>query len=52
MKKTYVLDTNVILENPDCIHESFDENDLVIPLIVIEELDNGIRKNKGNSMVN
>jgi len=46
MKKIYVLDTNVLLENPDCITESFDENDLVIPLTVIEELD-GLKKAQG-----
>lgn len=40
MKKTYVLDTNILLENPDCLIESFDDNDLIIPLTVIEELDN------------
>lgn len=38
MKKTYVLDTNVLLDDPNCIR-AFEENDLVIPLIVIEEID-------------
>jgi len=40
MKKIYVLDTNVLLEDPDCIIKGFEENDLVIPLTVTEELDN------------
>lgn len=38
MKKTYVLDTNVLLSDPDCIG-AFEDNDLIIPLAVIEELD-------------
>jgi len=40
MKKIYVLDTNVLLDNPDAVIESFEENDVVLPLTVIEELDN------------
>jgi len=39
MLKTYVLDTNVLLHNPMAIH-SFSDNDVVIPLPVIEEIDN------------
>lgn len=38
MKKTYVLDTNVLLSDPNCIH-SFEDNDLIIPVLVLEELD-------------
>ena len=38
MKKTYVLDTNVLLSDPNSIF-SFEDNDLVIPLAVLEELD-------------
>lgn len=38
MKKTYVLDTNVLLSDPDSIH-SFQDNDLLIPILVLEELD-------------
>lgn len=38
MKKTYVLDTNVILHNPHAIL-SFEDNDIVIPDVVIDELD-------------
>lgn len=37
-KKNYVLDTNVILHDPKCI-ESFQDNDLYIPITVLEELD-------------
>ncbi len=39
MPKTYVLDTNVLLHNPMAIH-AFSDNDVVIPLPVIEEIDN------------
>ncbi len=38
MKKTFVLDTNVILHNADSI-KSFADNEVVIPIDVIEELD-------------
>jgi len=38
MKKTYVLDTNVLIHNPKAV-ESFEDNTVVIPLAVIEELD-------------
>ena len=36
--KTFVLDTNVLLHDPDSIF-SFKDNKVVIPMIVIEELD-------------
>lgn len=38
MKKTYVLDTNVLLSDPNSIF-SFQENDVIIPMAVLEELD-------------
>jgi PhoH-like ATPase len=38
LKKKFVLDTNVILTDPRCIYK-FDDNDIYIPLIVIEEVD-------------
>jgi len=37
-KKIFVLDTNVIISDPKAIF-NFDEHDIVIPIIVIEELD-------------
>jgi len=37
-KKTYVLDTNVLLSDPNSIF-SFQENDVIIPMVVLEELD-------------
>ena len=39
MQKTYVIDTNVLLHNPKALF-SFEENEVVIPLAVIEEIDN------------
>jgi PhoH-like ATPase len=39
VKKNFVLDTNVILHDPRSIF-SFDDNDVVIPIYVIEEIDN------------
>ncbi len=38
MKKTFVLDTNVLLHNSNCV-EAFADNTVVIPMAVIEELD-------------
>lgn len=40
-KKNYVLDTNVLLENENCIEilRNGEENDIYIPATVIEELD-------------
>lgn len=38
VKKTYVLDTNVVLHDPLAIYK-FEENDVVIPIFVIEEVD-------------
>jgi PhoH-like ATPase len=38
MKKVFVLDTNILLSNPESIFK-FEENDIVIPISVIEEID-------------
>ncbi|MHC1738311.1 MAG: PhoH family protein [Ignavibacteriaceae bacterium] len=46
--KTFVLDTNVILHDASCINQ-FQENDIVIPLIVIEEIDHFKR---GSQVIN
>lgn len=37
-RKTFVIDTNVLLHDPEAI-KRFKENDVVIPLMVLEELD-------------
>ncbi|TVR69318.1 MAG: PhoH family protein [Marinilabiliales bacterium] len=47
-KKTFVLDTNVLLHDYKCIYR-FQENDLVIPIVVLEELD---RLKRGNDLIN
>ncbi|MCC3144829.1 PhoH family protein [Halanaerobium sp. Z-7514] len=39
MKKIFVLDTNVLLNNPRAIF-SFEDNEVIIPLAVLEEIDN------------
>ena len=38
MRKTYILDTNVLLHDPDSLF-SFEDNAIVLPLSVVEELD-------------
>ncbi|NMB34544.1 MAG: PhoH family protein [Clostridium sp.] len=38
MKKTFVLDTNVLLQTPFALY-SFGDNNIVIPEVVLEELD-------------
>ncbi|HET9554281.1 MAG TPA: PIN domain-containing protein, partial [Anaeromyxobacteraceae bacterium] len=39
MKKNFVLDTNVLLHDPRALY-GFDDNDVVVPIHVIEEIDN------------
>jgi PhoH-like ATPase len=46
--KSFILDTNVILHDASSIHQ-FQENDVVIPLTVIEELDHFKR---GSQVIN
>ncbi len=36
--KTFVLDTNVLVHDPNCVYK-FQENEVVIPMMVLEELD-------------
>src|SRR4051812_21166712 len=38
MRKNFVLDTNVLLHDPRSLY-SFDDNSVVIPIYVIEEID-------------
>lgn len=47
-KKNFVLDTNVILHDYDCL-KNFEENDIYIPIVVLEELD---KFKKGNEQIN
>ena len=37
-KKIFILDTNVLLHDYTCIY-NFEENDVIIPIVVLEELD-------------
>ena len=46
--KNFVLDTNVILHDHKCIY-NFEENNIYIPIVVLEELD---RFKKGNDQIN
>jgi len=48
LKKIFVLDTSVILYNHNSIN-SFDDNDVAIPITVLEELD---QFKKGNDTIN
>ncbi|NDV84341.1 PhoH family protein [Bacteroides sp. 51] len=47
-KKNFVLDTNVILHDYDCL-KNFEENDIYLPIVVLEELD---KFKKGNEQIN
>ena len=47
-KKNFVLDTNVILHDYKCIY-NFQENDIYLPIVVLEELD---KFKKGNEQIN
>ncbi|NLO69077.1 MAG: PhoH family protein [Bacteroidales bacterium] len=47
-KKLFVLDTNVLLHDYKCIYQ-FEENDIMLPITVLEELD---KFKKGNDQIN
>jgi len=46
--KIFVLDTNVLLHDHECLFK-FQENDIIIPIVVLEELDHFKR---GNDLIN
>ena len=48
LTKIFVLDTNVILHDHNCIYQ-FKDNDIIIPLTVLEELD---KFKRGNDPIN
>lgn len=54
MKKNYIIDTNVLLENDNCIEilRNGEENDIFIPATVIEELDKLKRDKRKRHQVN
>ena len=47
-RKIFVLDTNVILHDSSCLY-NFQENDIILPITVLEELDHF---KKGNETIN
>jgi PhoH-like ATPase len=47
-KKIFIIDTNVLLHDYTCIY-NFEENDVVIPIVVLEELD---KFKRGNDLIN
>jgi PhoH-like ATPase len=47
MKKQFVLDTNVLLHNPESLF-AFEDNDVILPIEVIEELDRFKRQGDEN----
>src|SRR4030066_2181558 len=47
-KKLFIIDTNVLLHDYKCIY-NFEENDVIIPIVVLEELD---KFKKGNDQIN
>ena len=47
-KKNFIIDTNVILHDYSFLHH-FEENDIYIPFVVLEELD---KFKKGNDQIN
>lgn len=47
-KKLFILDTNVILYDHRCLY-NFEEHDVVIPIVVLEELD---KFKKGGDLIN
>jgi len=47
-KKTYILDTSVLLHSPDSL-SAFEENEVVIPIVVLDEID---KFKKGSLEVN
>ena len=47
-KKIFIIDTNVLLHDYKCIY-NFEENDVVLPIVVLEELD---KFKRGNDIIN
>lgn len=48
LSKIFILDTNVILHDHTCIYQ-FEDNDIVLPITVLEELD---KFKRGNDLIN
>ncbi len=45
MVKNYILDTNVIVHDPECFYK-FEDNNVIVPIVTLEELD-GIKTREG-----
>lgn len=50
MEKIYILDTNVLIQAPYAV-ECFEDNEVVLPMTVLEELDN-LKKEEGEKGAN
>lgn len=50
MEKVYILDTNVLIQAPYAV-ECFEDNEVVLPMTVLEELDN-LKKEEGEKGAN
>ena len=50
MEKIYILDTNVLIQAPYAV-ECFEDNEVVMPMTVLEELDN-LKKEEGEKGAN
>ena len=48
--KIYILDTNVLIQAPYAV-ECFEDNEVVLPMTVLEELDN-LKKEEGEKGAN
>lgn len=49
MIKSYVIDTNILIQTPYAC-QCFEENRVILPLVVLEELD-GLKKAEGEKPV-
>lgn len=47
MRKTFILDTSVLIDDP-CAYKHFEHSDIIIPITVINELDN-LKKQSGEA---
>lgn len=54
MKRNYIIDTNILIDNPDCIEilRNGEENNIFIPIEVINELDNLKKNDRVRHLIN
>lgn len=48
MRKTFVLDTNILIHDPRCIY-NFKGNDVILPIYVVEEIDK-LKRNQNTAI--